>query len=75
MKEFKVQFECLGENTEKYITSLVPIEKQENRKSIKHKIRLINNARFMASSLSSLVDNLAEVLHNSKCKDFWSSLE
>ena len=27
-KEFKDQFECLGENTEKYITFSVPIEKK-----------------------------------------------
>ena len=26
-KEFEGQFKCLGENTEKYITSLVPIKK------------------------------------------------
>ena len=26
-KEFKGEFECLGENTEKYITFSVPIEK------------------------------------------------
>ena len=27
-KEFKCQFECLGENTEKYITFSVPIKKE-----------------------------------------------
>ena len=26
-KEFKGQFECLGENTEKYVTFSVPIKK------------------------------------------------
>ena len=29
--EFKKQFTCLGENTEKYITSTVPIEKEVTR--------------------------------------------
>ena len=27
-KEFKRKFECLGENTKKYITFVVPIEKE-----------------------------------------------
>ena len=30
-KEFKKQFTCLGENTEKYITFTVPIEKEVTR--------------------------------------------
>ena len=30
-KEFKKQFICLGENTEKYITFTVPIEKEVTR--------------------------------------------
>ena len=29
--EFKKQFTCLGENTEKYITFTVPIEKEVTR--------------------------------------------
>ena len=31
-KEFKGQFKCLGENTEKYITFSVPIKKDDNSK-------------------------------------------
>ena len=31
-------------------------------------IQLIDGARFMASSLSSLVYNLSEVIHRTKCK-------
>ena len=30
-KEFDVQLECLGENTEKYITFSVPIKKEQLR--------------------------------------------
>ena len=34
-EEFKEQFECLGENTEKYITFSVPIKKWlDNGKSV-----------------------------------------
>ena len=56
-KEFIGQLECLGENTEKYMTFSVPKEKQENGETIKYKIRFINSVRFTASFLSSLIDN------------------
>ena len=61
-------FECLGENTEKYITFSVPIkEKTENKDlEITYKIKFIDSYRFMASSLSKLVDNLSEGIHNNK---------
>ena len=36
---------------------------------ISYKIKFIDSARFMASSLSNLVGNLAKVIHNIKCKD------
>ena len=40
---FEGQFQCLGENTEKYITFSVPIKKQlDNGKTIIYKIRFIN---------------------------------
>ena len=35
-----------------------------------YKINFIDSARFMASSLSNLVDNLAEGIHKIKCKDY-----
>ena len=66
-KEFEGQFECLGENTEKYTTFSVPLKKRDNGKRIIYKIKFIDSFRFMSSSLSSLVDNLSEVLHNYKC--------
>ena len=56
-KEFDGQFECLGENTEKYITFSVPIKKElDNGKTIACQIKFINSFRFMSTSLSSLVD-------------------
>ena len=72
---FERQLECLGENTEKYITFTVPIEKQENGKTIKYKPRFIDSVRFMASPLSYLTDNLAVGLDISKCIGCKSSLE
>ena len=58
-EEFKGQFECLGENTEKYITFSVPIKKEHNNgKTITYKIKFIDSCRFMQSKLSDLVENL-----------------
>ena len=57
-------------NTKKYKTFSVPIQKElDNGKTITYKIKLIDNFRFMASSLASLVDNLSEELHEDKCID------
>ena len=55
-EEFEGQFECLRENTEKYITFLVKIKKElDNGKSITYKSKFIDSFRFMSTSLSSLV--------------------
>ena len=76
IKEFKEQFECLRENTEKYITFSVPLKKElGNGKLITYKRKFIDSFRFMSSSLSSLVDNLSEGLHSDKCRDCKSSLD
>ena len=71
VKELDGSFECLGENTEKYITFSVPIKKKIENKDleIKFKIKFIDSYRFMSSSLSKLVDNLSEEIHNNKCLD------
>ena len=71
VKEFEGNFECLGENTEKYITFSVPIKKKIENKDLEitYKIKFIDSYRFMSSSLSKLVDNLSEGIHNNKCLD------
>ena len=74
--EFEGNFECLGENTEKYVTFSVPIKKRVENKNmdVTYKIKLIDSFRFMATSLSKLVDNLTEGVHNDKCDKCKSSL-
>ena len=67
-EEFKSDFECLGENTENYITFSVPLKKEnDNGEIITYKLKFIDSYRFMQTSLSSLVDNLFEV-HDKECK-------
>ena len=62
-EEFKGEFECLGENTEKHISFSVPIKKEhDNDKKITYKLKFINTCRFMRSKLSDLVDNLSEII-------------
>ena len=75
-REFDGNFECLGENTEKYITFSVPIKKSiENKKiDITYKIKFIDSFRFMATSLSKLVENLTDNIHNDKCNKCKSNL-
>ena len=77
MKEFEGNFECLVENTEKYITFSVPIKKKIENKDLEltYKIKFIDSYRFMASSLSKFVDNLSEGIHNNKCSDCGSNLD
>ena len=61
-EEFDGQFECLGENTEKYITFSVPNKKElDNGKSVTNKIKFIDRFRFMSCSLSTLVNNLSDI--------------
>ena len=71
VEEFDGNFDCLGENTEKYITFSVPIKKKIENKDIEitYKIKFIDSYRFMSSSLSKLVDNLSEGIHDNKCVD------
>ena len=75
-KEFEGQFECLGENTEKYITFSVLINKElDNGKSIKYKIKLIESFRFTSKSLSNRIKYLSERLHSDKRTDIKSHLD
>ena len=61
VKEFEDDFDCFGENTEKYITFSVSIKKKIENKDLEttYKIELIDSYRLMSSSLSKLVDNLS----------------
>ena len=74
--EFGGEFECLGENTERYRTFSVPIKKKTTKKykngndkitKISYKIKFIDSYRFMSISLSNLVSNLSEGVHNDRC--------
>ena len=48
----------------------MPMKKElDNGKSIKYKIKFIDNFRFMSSSLSNLVINLSDRRHNDKSTD------
>ena len=71
VKEYDGTFECLGENTEKYTTFSVPVKKKIENKDIEitYKIKFFDSYRFMATSLSKLVDNLTEDIHGDKCVD------
>ena len=70
VEKFEGQFECLGENTEKYITITVPTKKELNQGiSITYKIKFIDSFRFMSSSLSNLVDNLSERFNCDQCTE------
>ena len=77
VKEFEGKFECLGENTEKYITFSVPLKNKIENKNIEitYKIKFIDSYRFMSSSLSKRVDNLSEDIHNNKCVNCNSCLD
>ena len=52
VKEFEGNFDCLGENTEKYITFSVPLKKKIDNKNLEitYKIKFIDSFRFMSPS-------------------------
>ena len=67
-EEIGRQFECIGENTEKYITFSVPIKKgHDHGKRSTCKLKFVDSFRFMPTSLSHLVDNLSEI-YKKECK-------
>ena len=74
--EFDGEFNCLGENTIKYIIFSVPIgwkvrkiggNREEITKTISKK-KFTKPARFMATSLSNHVNILPEEIHKIKSK-------
>ena len=83
-EEFEGEFECLGENTEKYITFSAPIAKEITKTDndgnykttkISYKIKFIDSYRFMSTSLSNLVNNLSDGVHSDECADCKSYLD
>ena len=83
-EEFQGEFECLGENTEKYINFSIPIKKEITKKDkddsdkitkTSYKIKFIDSYRFMSTSLSNLFNNLSGGVHNDKCTDCKSYLD
>ena len=76
-EEFDKKFTCLGEDTEKYITYTFSTEREvtqidengeESTKIISYRLQLIDSERFIASSLTNLVNNCFERIHKMKCK-------
>ena len=76
-EEFKEPLSCLGENTIRYINFSVSMLKEVTRigkkreemtKTIFYRLHFIDSARFMAGSLSNLVNNLPKGIHEVKCK-------
>ena len=75
---FRDNLNVLGGNTEKHKTFSVTIEKEvtninkddnESAATISYKIKFIDSARFIPTSLSNLVDNLTEKNQKNKYKD------
>ena len=66
-EKFKGNIDCLGENTEKYLTFSIPLKKEiKDKKLVTYKLRFIDSSRFMSTLLASLVDNLSKV-GNTNC--------
>ena len=75
VKEFKGNFDCLGEKMEKYISFSVAIKKEhDNDKAIIYKLKFIDSYRFMSDSLSSLVDNLSRINKKNPENEFIDSM-
>ena len=81
---FEGQFEYIGENKEKYKTFSVPIKKEiwkidkdgnKTVETVSYKIKFIDSASFMESSISNLANNLTERIHKIKCKGCGCFLE
>ena len=71
-RQFKGNFVCLRENTEKKnITFSVPIKKEhENGKTTTCKLKFIDSYRFVQDSLSNLVNNLSGINNKEPHKKF-----
>ena len=76
-EEFKKQFACLGKNTQKHVIFTISIEKEVTRidkkekrlqKNLSYILQFIDDAIFMTSSLSNLVNDLSQGFSRIKCK-------
>ena len=76
-EEFEGNFECLGENKEKYITFSVPIKIESNNdQTIIYRIKFIDSFRFISTSRSTLVGNLSNRIYDKhKCDSCGYNLE
>ena len=77
-EEFKNQFTCLGENTEKYITFITFPNREVTRtykigeqviKNIPYILQFTDGAGFMVRWLTNLVINLSEGINKIKFKN------
>ena len=50
-------------------TEITKIDKGGHESAVSYKIKFINSARFIRTSLSNLVDKLVEGIHKIECKD------
>ena len=78
--QFDGEIECLGENTEKYISFSLKINKKITKKdedgnkkivNVPYRLKFIDSYRVMAASSSELVDNLSNGLHSKKMHRLW----
>ena len=61
-REFKGCFECLGENTEKYITFSVPIKKEhDNGKPLKKNMAMVKQLKNNMTMVKKLKKNITMV--------------
>ena len=61
-REFKGSFECLGENTEKYITFSVPIKKEhDNGKPLKKNMAMVKQLKNNMAMVKKLKKNITMV--------------
>ena len=72
VKESEGGFECLEENTEKYITFSLPLKKKnDNVINYTYRLKFIDSYRSISTSLSNLVDILSGVYdkESEKCME------
>ena len=74
-KEFKGKLECLGKNTEKYITFSVAIKKKlDNGKTIMYKLKIIDSFIFMIIHYQNLLMTYLKFIKKN-AKDAWKEKE